>query len=78
MRRYVLVFFDDILIYSQNMKDHLTHLKNFLKTLQDNKISVKMETCQFRHGQISYLGFLISEKGVSMDLEKMAALNEWP
>lgn len=47
LRMYVLIFFYDILAYSQNLEEHLTHLKDVLKMLQDNQLFVKMKNCQF-------------------------------
>lgn len=68
LRRYVLVLFDYILIYSQTWEDYLFHLKIVLDMLRSNILYVRMDKCQFERDHVNYLGQLISEHGVSMDL----------
>lgn len=61
LRRYVLVFFDDILVYSPSWEDHLKHLKIVLGLLRQNKLVAKRSKCQFGQTSIDYLGHVISE-----------------
>jgi hypothetical protein len=77
LRKYVLVFFDDILVYIQNLKKHLEHLKVVLKMLQDNQLFAKMSKCTFGCQEVSYLGHLIS-KGVKANPAKIASMVSWP
>jgi hypothetical protein len=78
MRKFVLVFMDEILVYSKTMDEHLEHLKLVFNTLQDNKLFAKMSTCSFAQSQLEYLGHIISDKGVATDPAKTAAMLKWP
>jgi hypothetical protein len=78
LRRYVLVFFDDILIYSKTWPEHLIHLKEVLSILRMHHLLVRREKCQFGQKSISYLGHVISSQGVAMDGEKIEAMVQWP
>lgn len=63
LRRFVLVFFDDILIYSPDWETHLRHLASVLDILQNQQLVVNKKKCQFAQVTIEYLGHLISRKG---------------
>jgi hypothetical protein len=78
LRKFVLVFFDDILIYSVNWKEHLVHVNRVLEILRENTLFVKREKCQFGLEEVQYLGHIISQKGVAMDPEKIEAMMNWP
>jgi hypothetical protein len=78
LRRFVLVFFDDILIYSSTWADHLRHLHAVLTVLQQHHLFVKRSKCAFGVGSIAYLGHVISEAGVAMDPAKVQAVHDWP
>ncbi|PNX78745.1 retrotransposon-related protein, partial [Trifolium pratense] len=78
LRKYVLVFFDDILIYSSNWQDHLKHLDAVLQVLQENTLFVKLSKCSFGVLEIEYLGHMVTGQGVSMDKDKVQAVLEWP
>lgn len=60
----VMVFFDDIPIYSKILENHLHHLHTVLETLKSHKISAKISRCAFGNREVEYLGYLISHKGV--------------
>ena len=53
-RKYVSVFFDDILVYSRHMEDHIQHLRSILATLRENSLSAKRSKCAFRMTQVEY------------------------
>lgn len=74
LRRFVLVFFDDILIYSNTLEKHAEHLKKVLGLLRDNSLCAKRAKCFFGQQQVDYLGFVITDKGVSTDLSKIEAM----
>lgn len=78
LRKSVLVFFDDILVYSQSWEEHLGHLRAVLKVLQDNQLFAKMSKCDFGCQEVSYLGHLISLEGVKANPTKIAAMTSWP
>ena len=78
LRRYVLVFFDDILVYSTTWEDHLKHLKFILAILKKNNIFVKRGKCKFGQTAVQYLGHIISQDGVCVDPEKVSAMVQWP
>ncbi|XP_021321685.1 uncharacterized protein LOC110437539 [Sorghum bicolor] len=78
LRRFVLVFFDDILIYSESWTDHLRHMQTILSVLRQHQLFVKRSKCTFGAPSVSYLGHVISEAGVAMDPAKVQAIHEWP
>jgi hypothetical protein len=78
LRRFVLVFFDDILIYNATWTEHLIHVKAVLETLHTNKLFVKQSKCNFGTTFVAYLGHIISAKGVAMDISKIEAVTSWP
>jgi hypothetical protein len=74
----MLVFFDDILIYNVTCTDHLRHLRTVLSVLRQHRLFVKRSKCTFGSPSVSYLGHVISEAGIAMDLAKVQAIHEWP
>ncbi|GJS67859.1 ty3-gypsy retrotransposon protein [Tanacetum coccineum] len=78
LRHFVLVFFDDILIYSRNRAEHYTHLRYVFHKLQQNHFHAKASKCVFGVTDISFLGHRISGQGVSPEAEKIAAIQQWP
>jgi hypothetical protein len=77
LRRFVLVFFDDILIYSKTWADHLRHLRAVFAELRHQQLFVKRTKCAFGATSIAYLGHVISEAGVAMDPAKVQAIRDW-
>jgi hypothetical protein len=74
--RFVLVFFNDILIYSKSWVDHLLHLHAILTKLRQHKLYSKRSNCVFGITSVSYLGHIISEAGVAMDPTKVQAIHD--
>jgi hypothetical protein len=74
----VLVFFNDILVYSGTLEDHVLHLKQVLQLLAQDKWQVKYSKCSFAQRQIDDLGHVISAQGVATDPQKIAAIEHWP
>lgn len=70
----MLIFFDDILIYSKTWEDHLKHIEEVLDILEKNSFYAKMSKCEFGMTEILYLGHKISAQGVSVDDEKIKAI----
>jgi hypothetical protein len=78
LRRFILVFFDDILIYSKDLDSHLTHLTQTLDLLRQNQLFAKMSKCRFGCSEIEYLGHIVSALGVCADSGKIRAMVDWP
>lgn len=71
MRKFVLIFIYDILVYSPNLEDHAKHLQQVFHALRDQHLYAKRSKCSFTVKQIDYLGHVISDKGVSTNPEKL-------
>lgn len=78
LRKFALVFFDDILIYSKTFPEHLVHLSSVLSLLQTHQWQVKLSKCAFAQSSISYLGHVISGSGVATDPSKIVTITQWP
>ncbi|KAL9273237.1 Retrovirus-related Pol polyprotein from transposon 17.6-like protein, partial [Drosera capensis] len=78
LRKFVLVFFDDILIYSSSMKQHEQHLRTALTVLRENVLFAKRAKCSFGQSEVEYLGHVISAHGVQTDPKKIEAMQNWP
>jgi hypothetical protein len=78
LRRFVLVFFDDILIYSETWADHLRHLRAVFSELRRHRLFIKRSKCAFGEVKVAYLGHVISAEGVAMDSTKVQAIRDWP
>ncbi|XP_051143409.1 uncharacterized mitochondrial protein AtMg00860-like [Andrographis paniculata] len=77
-KRFVLVFFDVILIYNRNLTEHQGHLEQVLRVLQQNQFKANKKKCSFGCLQDEYLGHVISAAGVKMDPTKVNAVVDWP
>jgi hypothetical protein len=78
LRKSVLVFMDDILVYSSSVSEHVTHLREVFTLLQQHKLYVKESKCSFACTSLEYLGHIISENGVATDPRKTEAMVKWP
>lgn len=78
LRHFILVFFDDILVYSKTFDEHLSHLKTTLRILQDQQLYAKRSKCAFGLESIEYLGHIISGQGVAADSNKIKCMIDWP
>ena len=76
LRKFALVFFDDILIYSSNLPDHVHHLKSVLEVLRSHKLYAKMSKCSFAQQEIEYLGHIISKEGVATNPNKLNIIKQ--
>jgi len=72
LRRFVLVFFDDILIYSSSWAEHLQHVAIVLNELRAHRLHLKRSKCSFGATSVAYLGHVISKDGVAMDADKVS------
>ncbi|XP_026434748.1 uncharacterized protein LOC113332418 [Papaver somniferum] len=78
LRKFILVFFDYILIYSKNMSEHVEHLKYTFSLLRQHKLYAKMTKCCFGQSSLEYLGHIITAAGVCADPSKIACMQSWP
>ncbi|KAK3545138.1 hypothetical protein QTP70_001438 [Hemibagrus guttatus] len=76
--RGVIVYIDDILVYSTSMEDHIRQVREILASLQRHHLFVKLEKCEFHWTTVTFLGYVISPRGVEMDTNKVRAVLEWP
>ena len=75
---FVVVSIDDILVHSKSNEEHEEHRRKVLDMLIENQLYAKLSKCKFWLKEISFLGHIISEKGVSVDHEKVKAIVEYP
>ncbi|XP_041025395.1 uncharacterized protein LOC121265796 [Juglans microcarpa x Juglans regia] len=75
--KFVVVFIDDILIYSKNKAEHEEHLRQILGTLKDKKLFAKLKKCEFWLKSIAFLGHVVSKDGISIDPGKIEAIVNW-
>lgn len=78
LRRFILVFFDDILVVSIQWNEHLDHLRKVFEILQQNKLFANRKKCIFGQQQVQYLGHVVSGDGVAAEKEKIVSILEWP
>lgn len=76
--RFVVVYFDDILIFSTTMDEHLGHLRDVLLALRRDKLFVAKQKCEFGASEILFLGYVVSAKGLRVDPHKVDAVASWP
>lgn len=78
LRQCVLVFVDDILIYSPTLEAHLDHLRQVFAILDDHQLLLKKSKCSFAQRSLEYLGHIISSQGVATDPKKIETVANWP
>ena len=75
--KFVVVFIDDILIYSKSDGEHSEHLRIILQTLREHKLCAKFSQCEFWLIEVTFLGHVISNEGIKVDPKKVKAVTEW-
>lgn len=78
LRKGVLVFVDDIMVYSSSLQEHVYHLQQVFELLQQHQLFVKASKCSFAQQQLEYLGHIIGVTGVATDPAKIQAVTDWP
>ena len=76
--KFAVAYLDDILIYSNTLEEHILHVRQVLKKLLEHGLFVKLEKCEFHVQKISFLGFVISPEGISMDPAHISTISDWP
>lgn len=76
--KFVVVYFDDILVFSLTLADHLGHLREVLQVLRQNKLFATLKKCEFGSPNVHFLGYIVSAKGLAVDPSKVSAIQSWP
>jgi len=76
--KYVVVYFDDILVYSQSLESHLSHLREVLLVRRNNSLFANRDKCTFCVDSVVFLGFIVNKNGVHVNPKKVKAIQEWP
>ena len=74
----VIVYLDDILIYSNNLAKHRKHVKEVLRWLRKHGLFARTNKCEFHAERVEYLGYILSPEGLSMDQAKVKTIQDWP
>lgn len=76
--KFVIVFIEDILVFSKSKEEHKEHLRTVLQILRQEKFHAKFSKCELWMSSVAFLGHIVSEEGISMDPEKVEAITKWP
>ena len=75
---FIIAYLDDILIFSDNYKGHIQHIRAVLKKLEEASLQLKMKKCKFYVQETEFLGHWITTKGIEMEKSKVKAILNWP
>ena len=75
---FCVVYLDDVLIFSDTLEEHVAHVKRVLSRLREYGLTCKLSKCEFHVTSVSFLGFIISPDGISMEPDRVVAIAEWP
>lgn len=78
MRKFVVEYFDDILVYSRDPNMHVEHLRNFFEVLREQKLYANFIKCEFLTDNLIFLGYVISLAGIKVDPKKITIVLDWP
>lgn len=78
LRKFVVIFFDDILIYSTDLDSHLSHLQQIFLTIRKHSLFVNYNKCTFATNTIEFLGHLVTPQGVRPHPDKISSILNWP
>ena len=76
--KFVVVYFDDILIYSKTEAAHYNRVREVLAVLQANELYINLKKCSFLTDKLLFLGYMVSVDGIHVDEDKVRAVREWP
>nr|XP_043615572.1 uncharacterized mitochondrial protein AtMg00860-like [Erigeron canadensis] len=75
--KFVIVFIDDILVYSRKKTDHEQHLRSILQLLREEELYAKFSKCEFWLRQVQFLGHVVNDQGIHIDPAKIEAIKKW-
>lgn len=78
LHKFIVVYFDDILVHSKTREEHLSHLDSLFTVVNSNKLVINLKKCLFLVTKISFLGFIIGQDGLKMNPSKIKAISDWP
>jgi hypothetical protein len=76
--KFVVVYFDDILIYSKLLDEHIEHLRAVFGTLREARLFANLDKCTFCTDQVTFLGYVVTPQGIEVDEAKIEAIKSWP
>lgn len=76
--KFVVVYFDDILIFSMSPTEHLAHLHEVLLVLRRDQLFATLKMCEFGSSSVHFLGYIVSAEGLAVDPGKVEAIKSWP
>jgi hypothetical protein len=76
--KYVVVYMDDILIYSRTLEEHVEHVRTILKVLKKHNLRLKPSKSEFHKQRVEFVGLIVSYNGLEVNPEKVARFREWP
>src|ERR1700722_4085427 len=74
----VIIYLDDILVYTDNINQHRTHVREVLRRLRENGLYMGAHKCSFHQDTVEYLGYILSPSGLTMDPAKVQTIQDWP
>ena len=77
LEKFMVVYFDDILVYSKSLDEHVMHLKIVLDVLRQERLYPNLKKCTFYAKQLVFLGYVVCAQGIQVDQDKMKLINEW-
>ncbi|KAL4011836.1 hypothetical protein IC575_028899 [Cucumis melo] len=78
LNKFIVVYFDDILVYSNGSDEHMLHLRKLFQVLTETELYINQKKCVFLKKEISFLGFIIKQGRISMEPKKIEAIQTWP
>src|SRR5579859_3416129 len=76
--KFLIVYLDDMLIYSDSLAEHKRHVRRVLERLREAKLYLKPSKCEFHKEEVAFLGYIIDLGGVQMDPSKLTTITNWP